>query len=138
MSVDIHVRVRNYTHFTRTSLTPHYIWRRITKSAKLRSDKFEMPRKPNEIAVEWLESRDVGRRHRVNVKHIIGKLQEVKVGQEVVVKLNSRRYRATVIDLLDWVPPKRKQKVAKSKVPKQKCSTKVCLCVVYFQQQSYS
>ena len=48
-----------------------------------------MPRKANEIVVEWLESKDAGRRHRVNVKHIIGKLAEVAVGGEVVIKLNS-------------------------------------------------
>lgn len=52
------------------------------------------------------------------MKHIIGKLQEVKIGRKVVVKLNSRRYHATVIDLLDWVPSKRKQKVVKSKEQK--------------------
>ena len=70
-----------------------------------------MPRKANEIAVEWLESKDVGKRHRMNVKH---------VGGEVVVKLSLRRYRATVVDLLDWAPPKRKWKAAKKKVPKEK------------------
>ena len=48
-----------------------------------------MPRKANEIVVEWLESKDAGRRHRVNVKHILGKLAEVAVGGEVVIKLNS-------------------------------------------------
>ncbi len=46
-----------------------------------------MPRKANEIAVEWLESKDAGKRNRVNVKHIIGKLQEVAVGGKVVVSL---------------------------------------------------
>ena len=35
----------------------------------------------------------------------LGKLQEVAVGGEVVVKLSPRRYRATVVDLLDWLPP---------------------------------
>lgn len=84
-----------------------------------------MPRKPNEIAVEWLESKDAGKRHRVNMKHLIGNLQEVAVGGEVVVKLSSRRYRATVVDLLDWAPPKRKKKAAKKTAPKEKQSTKV-------------
>ena len=72
-----------------------------------------MPRKANEIAVEWLESKDAGKRNRVNVKHIIGKLQEVAVGGEVVVKLSSRRYRVTVVDLLDWVPKQRQKRVKK-------------------------
>ena len=84
-----------------------------------------MPRKANEIAVEWLESKDAGKRNRVNVKHIIGKLQEVAVGGEVVVKLSSRRYRATVVDLLDWVPPKQRQKGAKKKAHTEKPSAKV-------------
>ena len=29
-----------------------------------------MPRKANEISVEWLESKDAGKRNHVNVKHI--------------------------------------------------------------------
>ena len=60
-----------------------------------------MPRKANKIVVEWLESKDTSERHRVNVKHIVGVLQEVAVGCEVVVKLCSRCYRATVVDLLN-------------------------------------
>ena len=47
-----------------------------------------MPRKTNEIALEWLESKDAGKRNRVDIKHIIGKLQHVAVGGEVVVKLS--------------------------------------------------
>ena len=121
------------------------------KGVKSCSAEFKMPRKANEIAVEWLESKDVGKRHHVNVKHFIGKLQEVAVGgegvvklsshvnvkhligklQEVavggegVVKLSSQHYRATVVDLLDWAPPKRKQKAPKKKAPKEKRSMKV-------------
>ena len=81
-----------------------------------------MPRKPNEFADQWLESKDAGKRNRVNIRHVIGKLDEVAVGSEEVVKLNSRRYRATVVDLLDWAPPQRKKKTA----PKEKRSEKVC------------
>ena len=83
-----------------------------------------MPRKANEIAVERLESEDAGKRNRLNVKHIIGKLQEVAVGGEVFVKLSSRRFRATAVDLLDCVP-KQRQKGAKKKAPTEKPSTKV-------------
>ena len=79
-----------------------------------------MPRKANKIAVEWLESKDIDKRHRINVKHLIGKLQEVVVGGKAVVKLSSQRYHVTVVDLLDWVPPKRKQMAAKKKVPEEK------------------
>lgn len=56
-------------------------------------------------------------RHRVNAKYLIGKHQEVVVGDEVVVKLNSWRYCTTVVDLLDWAPPQRKQKAVKKKAP---------------------
>ena len=38
-----------------------------------------------EIVVEWLESKDCGKRHRVNVKHSLGKLAEVAVGSAVVI-----------------------------------------------------
>ena len=38
-----------------------------------------MLRKVNEIIVEWLESKDAGKRHRFNVKHITGKLAEVAI-----------------------------------------------------------
>ena len=97
----------------------------MTKGAKSCSAKFKMPRKANEIVVEWwLESKDAGKRNRVNVKHIIGKLQEVAVGGEVVVKLSSRCYRVTVVDLLNWVP-KQRQKRVKKKAPTEKLSTKV-------------
>ena len=47
-----------------------------------------MPRKAKEIAVKWLQSKDIGKIHRVNVKHVLGKLQEVAAGGEVVIKLN--------------------------------------------------
>ena len=64
-----------------------------------------MPRKPNEIAVKWLESKDAGKTHRVNVKHIVGKREDIQEEAEIVVKLNTRRYRGKVDDLLDFVPP---------------------------------
>ena len=65
----------------------------------------KMPRKANEISVEWLESKDAGRRNHVNIKHISCELSEIAVGKEVAVRLNACRYRATVVDLLDWTPP---------------------------------
>ena len=69
-----------------------------------------MPRKPNEIAVQWLESKDTGKRHCVNVKYVIGKLQLAARS----VKLNTRHYHTAVVDLLDWAPPQRKRKAASS------------------------
>ena len=59
----------------------------------------KMPRKAKEISVEWLESKDAGKRNHVNVKHISCELSEIAVGKEVAVRLNACRYRATVVDL---------------------------------------
>ena len=63
-----------------------------------------MPRKANEIVVEWLESKDCAKRHGLNVKHILGKLAVFAIGSEVI-KMNSQRYRTKVVDLLEWTPP---------------------------------
>ena len=90
-----------------------------------------MPRKANEIVLEWLESKDAGRRHRVNVKHIIGKLAEVAVGGEVVIKLNSRRYRAKIVDLLDWTPPEKKRPTEKKKTNQQGSTQVRCIPSYY-------
>ena len=38
-----------------------------------------MPRKANEISVEWLESKDSGKWNHVNVKHISCELSEIAV-----------------------------------------------------------
>ena len=42
------------------------------------------------IVVEWLELKDAGKTHQVNVKHIIGKFAEVIVDGDIAIKLNSR------------------------------------------------
>ncbi len=73
----------------------------MAASVTVRSLSTRMPRKANKIIVEWLELKDCRKRHRVNVKHILGKLAEVAVGSEVVIKLNSRHYRAKVVNLLE-------------------------------------
>jgi hypothetical protein len=51
-----------------------------------------MPRK-NEILVEWLDSRDKGARHRINVKYISSDKSVVREKEEIEVKMNGRRYR---------------------------------------------
>ena len=65
----------------------------------------------------------------MNIKRIIGKLDEVVVGSEVVVKLNTRSYRVMVVNLLDLAPPPKKKMV-----PKEKRSEKVChhvsICII--------
>ena len=82
-----------------------------------------MPRKANEISVKWLESKDAGKIHRVNIKHVIGQRGKIAVGKEIVVKLNTRLYRCTVVNLLDWTPPKKnapRKRQDKGKDPKKK------------------
>ena len=90
-----------------------------------------MPRKVNEIVVEWLESKDAGKRHRVNVKHIIGKLAEVAVGGEVVINLNSQRYHVKIMDLLNWMLPKKKRPMEKKKMKQQGSKQVRCLSSYY-------
>ena len=73
-----------------------------------------MARRRNEICVEWLESKDKGKANRVNVKHVIGDLRDIEKECVVTVKLNSRRYQAKVLDLLDWKPPNQQRKKSSS------------------------
>ena len=76
----------------------------------------KMPRRPNGIKVKWLESKDAGKMHRINVKHA-----EIMVGAEVVVGFIAKCYHGTVTDLLDWAPPKKKPKPSKvQKLVKEK------------------
>ena len=55
----------------------------------------------NEICMEWLESIDKGKTNRVNVKHVIGDLEEVEKDSVITVRFNSCRYQARVVDLLE-------------------------------------
>ena len=52
-------------------------------------------------------SKDAGKTHRVNVKHIVGKHEDIQEEAEIVVKLNTRRNCGKVVDLLDFVPPRK-------------------------------
>ena len=51
-----------------------------------------MPRKANEISVEWLEWKDAGKRNHVNVKRISCELSEIAVGKEIALRLKACRY----------------------------------------------
>ena len=55
----------------------------------------------NEICMEWLESIDKGKTNRVNVKHVIGDLEEVEKDSVITVRFNSCCYQARVVDLLE-------------------------------------
>ena len=79
-----------------------------------------MLRKANEIVVKWLELKDVGKINCVNVKHILGQRREIAKGRDVIVKLNTRHYRCTVINLLDWAPPKKKAPLVLQSIGKDK------------------
>ena len=92
---------------------------RLSLTCEVVPEEKKMPRKPNEIAVKWLESKDVGKTHRVNVKHVVGQLADIAVGAEVSVRFNAKRYRGTVTDLLDWAPPKKKRKPSQSTKEKE-------------------
>ena len=77
-----------------------------------------MLRKVNKIVVQWLEPKDCGERHRVNVKHIIGKLAEVAVGSKVI-QLNSQLYHTKVVDLFEWTPLQKKRPVKRKEMTQQ-------------------
>lgn len=87
-----------------------------------------MSRKADKIVVKLLELKDVGNINRVNVKHALGQRGKIMEEIEVFVKLNTRRYCSTVIDLLDWAPMKTKVPLAlqsKGKDKKKKTGMKV-------------
>ena len=58
----------------------------------------------SKIAVERLKSKEKGQ---TNVKHVLRDFRYAVEGTEVevVVKFSSHRYRATIIDILEWQPP---------------------------------
>ena len=60
--------------------------------------------------MEWLESKDKGLINCVNIKHVLGDLSSAAEGTEVLVKFSSHRYWATIPDLLERQPPKRRRK----------------------------
>ena len=81
--------------------------------------------------MKWIGSKDAGKTNRVNVKHVIGPREEVAIGKEVVVKLNTRRYRGTVVKLLDLAHPKKKETAQRQQsrgreAKKKKTTARVC------------
>ena len=45
-------------------------------------------------------------RNRVNIKHVVGETNSITPGAIIMVKFNSKRYKASIIDLIDWMAPK--------------------------------
>lgn len=66
----------------------------------------------NEILVEWLEPKDIGKRNRVIVKHIVDETKSITVN--IVVVFNSKCYKESYIDLLDWTAPKKRHTKAQN------------------------
>ena len=83
-----------------------------------------MPRKPNKIAVKWLESKDAGKTNCVNVKHVVGQLAEIAVGAEVVMRFNAKHYRGSG-RFGRLGPPKKKPTKEKENEKEKKTSAKV-------------
>ena len=64
----------------------------------------QIPRRPNEIVVKWLDSKDCRKtNHAVQVKHIIARLEEVIVRAELTVRFTVKCYWVTVTYLLNWL-----------------------------------
>lgn len=57
--------------------------------------------------MEWLESKDIRKRNCVNLKHIVDEMESITALGIMVVKLNSKHEKASTIDLLDWLVPKK-------------------------------
>ncbi len=62
----------------------------------------EIARRRNEVLIQWTEGSCKGETNRVNVRHILLDPQEITVGAFVTARLNSRKYRGEVKDLLEW------------------------------------
>ena len=53
-----------------------------------------MPRRTNEVLVEWMDKSCKGETNRVNVKHILADAEDITVGAILTACMNSRRYKA--------------------------------------------
>ena len=71
-----------------------------------------MPRRTNEVLVEWMDKSCKGETNRVNVKHILADAENITVGAILTACMNSRRYKALVRDLLEWSAPRKSTKKA--------------------------
>ena len=69
-----------------------------------------MARRKNEILIEWSEGLCQGEINCVNVKHILLDAQDISVGTFVTARLNSRKYRGLVKDLLSGWRHRRRNK----------------------------
>ena len=69
-----------------------------------------MPRRRNEVLVEWIDNLCKWETNRVNVKHILADAEDITVGAILTARINSRRYQGVVNDLLEWSAPNRSRK----------------------------
>ena len=62
------------------------------------------------MLVEWVDDSCKEETNRVNVKHILADAEDITIGAILTARINSRRYRGVVKDLLEWSAPKRSRK----------------------------
>ena len=61
-------------------------------------------RRPNKIAVKWLDSKDARKTNRaVQAKHVMARLEEIVVRAELTVRFTVKCYCVTVTYLLNWL-----------------------------------
>ena len=83
-----------------------------------------MPRKRNELLVEWMDKSCEGQTNRLNVKHLLANAEDITVGAILTARMNSKRYKGRVMDLLEWsAPTKKKAASARNKKAAPEAST---------------
>ena len=90
-----------------------------------------MPRKRNEVLVEWMDKSCEGQTNRVNVKHLLADAEDITVGAILTARMNSKRYKGCVTDRLEWSAPtksKRKAASARNKKAAPEASTAEAAC----------
>lgn len=61
-------------------------------------------RRPNKIAVKWLDSKDARKTNcAVQAKHVMARLKEIVVRAELTVRFTVKCYCVTVAYLLNWL-----------------------------------
>ena len=83
-----------------------------------------MPRRRNKVLVEWLDRSCKGETNRVNMKHIIADAEDITVGAILMARMNSRRYKGVIRDLLEWSAPKKSKRKSVPKKSAEKAAPK--------------
>ena len=86
-----------------------------------------MPRKKNEVLVKWMDKSCKGQTNRVNVKHLLADAKDITVGAILTARMNSKRYKGLVTDLLEWSAPTTSKKKAASARTKKAAPGESCV-----------